>query len=86
MIGIIVAVVVVAGAAIGIGKHEGALDKRSETTYQDTVAFEKEAALKSLEYAERLENKQIEKEKISEEKRNDTPPAAPIENTDTSVL
>lgn len=76
MFGIVIAVVVVVGGAIGAAKHDGMFKKGYDTTYKDTVAFEKQAALNTLKEIERIEKKEqrkkIEKE---EEKKNEQKPA-----------
>lgn len=59
--GILVAIVVAAGAAFGLSKKDGVLDKGYDTTYKDTVAFEYQAARTAEEFqhakAIRLENR-----------------------------
>ena len=46
--GIIVAIVVAVAGAIGVGTKEGVFSKGADTTYRDTVAFEKRALEEKL--------------------------------------
>ena len=41
--GLILAIILTAGGAIGLGRHEGVFKKGADTTRRDTYAFEKQA-------------------------------------------
>ncbi len=55
--GFLIAVIFVTVASVGAAKHDGILKKGSDTTYRDTVAFEKRAAEESLERIRDIEKR-----------------------------
>jgi hypothetical protein len=78
--GILVAIVIAAGAAFGASKHDGVFKKDQNTTYKDTVEFEYQAA-RTVEDFQHAKAERLEARMNSWDNAPDSPSATPAPQT-----